>query len=149
RYPGLPPLFLDFLRGLPDFYPDPPSIEAAISRGRELLGTRPKIGADAFRHRRPEAAAMAGELSAGRAVAVLAGHQVRLFTGPLSTVTKAFDAIRVARALKEAGVPAVPVFWALTDDHDLEEIARTARPTEEGPRILVLEGADRTSRRPV
>jgi len=149
RYPGLSPLFLEFLRGLPDFYPDLPSVEAAISRGRGLLGTRSKIAADAFRYRRLEAAAMAEELSAGRAVAVLVGHQVGLFTGPLFTVTKAFDAIRVARELKEAGVPAVPVFWALTDDHDLEEIARTARPADDGPQILVLEGADRTSRQPV
>ena len=149
RYPGLPPLFHDFLRGLPDFFPDPPTVEAVAARGKSLLGKPARIPAEAFRSRLPEAESMAQDLSAGRAVAVLAGHQVGLFTGPLFTITKAFDAIRAARELREAGVPAVPVFWALTDDHDLEEIARTARPGKEGPEVIVLEGADRANRRPV
>ena len=43
----------------------------------------------------------------------------------------------------------MPLFWALTDDHDLEEVAKTARPGPEGPEILVLEGADRGNRHPV
>src|SRR5512144_1529835 len=149
RYPGLASLFHDFLRGLPGFFPDAPTIEAAAARGRRLLGTPSRIPAEAFRSRLPEAEAMARDLAAGRAVAVLAGHQVGLFTGPLFTITKAFDAIRAARQLREAGVAAVPVFWALTDDHDLEEIARTARPGREGPEVIVLEGADRANRRPV
>ena len=149
RYPGLSPLFLEFLRGLPEFYPDPPSIGAAAARGRELLGRPARIPAEAFRSRVAGARAMAEDLAAGRAVAVVAGHQVGLLTGPLFTITKAFDAIRTARELSGAGVPAVPVFWALTDDHDLEEIARTARPDKEGPQILILEGADRANRRPV
>jgi bacillithiol biosynthesis cysteine-adding enzyme BshC len=148
-YPGLSPLFLDFLRGLPEFYPDRPTPEAAVSRGRALLGGRSRIPAEAFRSRVAGGRALAADLAAGRAVAVLAGHQVGLFTGPLFTVTKAFDAIRVARQLREAGVPAAPVFWALTDDHDLEEIARTARPDRDEPRILILEGADRSNRKPV
>ncbi len=149
RYPGLAPLFHDFLRGLPEFFPDPPTTQAAAGRGRSLLGTKCRIPAEAFRARVPEAEPMARDLADGRAVAVVTGHQVGLFTGPLFTITKAFDTIRAARELREAGIPAVPVFWALTDDHDLEEIARTARPGKEGPEILVLEGADRANRRPV
>ena len=149
RYPGLPPLFFDFLRGLPEFYPDLPSLEAAAARGREVLGTPAKIPAGAFRARLPRARAMAEELAAGRAVAVLAGHQVGLFTGPLFTITKAFDAIRLARDLTGRGVPAVPVFWALTDDHDLDEIARTARPDKTQTLFFVIEGADRSNKRPV
>jgi bacillithiol biosynthesis cysteine-adding enzyme BshC len=149
RYPGLSPLFLDFLRGLPEFYPDPPTIEAAAARGRRLLGRPARIPAGAFRSRVPAARTMADDAAAGRVVAVVTGHQVGLFTGPLFTITKAFDAIRVARRLTDGGVPAVPVFWALTDDHDLEEIARTARPGKDGPEILILEGADRSNRRPV
>jgi uncharacterized protein YllA (UPF0747 family) len=92
---------------------------------------------------------MAEALAEGRAVAVVAGHQVGLFTGPLFALLKAFDAIRVAREISASGVPAVAVFYALTDDHDLEEIARTARPGADGPEILILEGADRSNRRPV
>lgn len=151
KYPGLPPLFLDFLKGLPEFYPDPPTLDAAVARGRELLQAkaRPRFPPSAFRLRGDESARLAGELAAGRAVAVSTGHQVGLFTGPLFTLMKAFDAIHVARELSRRGVPAVPVFWALTDDHDLQEVARTARPSADGPQVLVLEGADRQNRRPV
>ena len=149
KYPGLAPLFLDFLRGLPEFFPDPPTVEAAAARGREILGTRARVARDAFRWRDASGPAMADALVSGRAVAVMAGHQIGLFTGPLFTVVKAFDAIRVAKSLTAAGVPAIPVFYALTDDHDLEEIAKTARPGAEGPEFLVLEGADRSNRRPV
>jgi len=148
RYPSLPPLFLDFLKGSPH-YPDRPTLDAARERGKELLGQKSVLAAADFRWRHPEAEKMAQDLAAGRAVAVVAGHQVGLFTGPQYTVTKAFDAIRVARELRDRGLPAVPVFYALTDDHDLEEVARTARPGPEGPEILILEGADRANRRPV
>ena len=77
------------------------------------------------------------------------GHQVGLFTGPLFTLMKAFDAVHIARELRARGVPAVPVFWALTDDHDLQEVARTAKPGPDGPETFVLEGADRQNRQPV
>ncbi len=149
RYPGLSPLFFDLLHGLPDVYPDLPTLDAALARGEELLGQPARIPADAFRFRHPDAKTYAEELARGRAVAVITGHQVGLFTGPLFTLVKAFDAIRVARQLTERGLAAVPVFYALTDDHDLQEIARTARPGPEGPEILVLEGADRSNHRPV
>ncbi len=151
KYPGLSPLFLDYLHGLPEFYPDPPTLEAAAERGRDLLsaGARPRFPPSALRFRGDAARRLAEEFCAGRAVAVSAGHQVGLFTGPLFTLVKAFDAIHLARELTRRGVPAVPVFWALTDDHDLQEVARTARPSEEGAEILVLEGADRQNRHPV
>jgi bacillithiol biosynthesis cysteine-adding enzyme BshC len=149
RYAGLNPLFLDFVCRRPDYYPDPPTLEAAVARGRELLGQPALVPAAAFRFRGNEAGRMAQELASGRAVAAVTGHQVGLFTGPLFALLKAFDAIRVAREMTSRGVPAVPVFYALTDDHDLEEIARTARPGPEAPEILVLEGADRSNRRPV
>ena len=151
KYPGLSPLFHEFLAGASDLYPDRPTLEAAAERGRQLLaaGRRTRVPASAFRCRGAEGKRLAGELAAGRAVAVAAGHQVGLFTGPLFTAMKAFDAIRLARELSNGGVPAVPVFWALTDDHDLQEIAHTARPTPDGPQELVLEGADRQNRQPV
>ncbi|MEO8348282.1 MAG: bacillithiol biosynthesis BshC, partial [Acidobacteriota bacterium] len=151
RYPGLPPLFLDFARGASAFYPDPPTIDAALARGRDLLEHRRStpLPARAFRFRGAAGRKAAEDLAAGRAVAVLAGHQVGLFTGPLYTLGKAFDAIAIARELTRRGLPAVPVFWALTDDHDLEEVARTSRPGPDGPQRLVLEGADRSNRAPV
>lgn len=151
KYPGLSPLFLEFLAGTSELYPDRPTVEAAAGRGRRLLeaGRRTRVPAEAFRCRGAEAQRMAADLAEGRAVAVAAGHQVGLFTGPLFTLVKALDAIRLARKISEAGVPAVPVFWALTDDHDLQEIAHTARPGPDGAQELVLEGADRQNRRPV
>ncbi len=102
KYPGLSPLFHDFLAGLPEFFPDPPTLDAAADRGRELLaaGARARVPASAFRHRGEKAARMAEDLAAGRAVAISAGHQVGLFTGPAFTLMKALDAIRIAeRAL--------------------------------------------------
>ncbi|MEO8432808.1 MAG: bacillithiol biosynthesis BshC [Acidobacteriota bacterium] len=149
RYPGLSPLFTRFLAGLPAFYADPPTIEAAAERARRLIGRAARTPPEAFRFRGEAAARSAAELAAGRAVAVVAGHQVGLFTGPLFTVTKAFDTIRVAREISKRGVPAVPVFWALTDDHDLEEVARAGKPGRDGAEVLILEGADRANRRPV
>ncbi|HEX4441703.1 MAG TPA: bacillithiol biosynthesis BshC [Thermoanaerobaculia bacterium] len=151
EYPGLAPLFHDFLRGLRDFYPDPPTLDAALARGREIFaeGRKPRFPASAFRHRGGDAVRMAEDLAAGRAVGVSTGQQLGLFTGPFFTIAKAFDAIAIARQMTERGVPAVPVFWALTDDHDLQEIARTARPGADGAEELVLEGADRQNRRPV
>jgi uncharacterized protein YllA (UPF0747 family) len=151
KYPGLSPLFHDFLAGLPEFYPDPPTLDAAAERGGQLLaeGARARMPASAFRHRGGEAVRMAEDLAAGRAVAVSTGQQVGLFTGPAFTLMKALDTIRIAGELRKRGVPAVPVFWALTDDHDLQEIARVVFPTHEGPREFQLEGADRQNRQPV
>ncbi|HEY6065922.1 MAG TPA: bacillithiol biosynthesis BshC [Thermoanaerobaculia bacterium] len=152
KYPGLPPLFLDFARGRSAFYPDPPTVDAAVVRGKELLArgaAAPRPAASAFGYRAPSGREAAEALASGRAVAVLAGHQVGLFTGPLYTLVKALDAVAFAREISRRGVPAVAVFWALTDDHDLQEIARTAKPGPDGPETLVLEGADRSNRSPV
>jgi bacillithiol synthase len=151
RYPGLSPLFLDFLKGLPRFYPDPPTLDAAEARARQILAAAPppRLPASAYRLRGAEAAQWAEELAAGRAVAVQTGQQVGLFTGPLFTLMKALDAIRIARELRGRGVPAVAVFWALTDDHDLQEVAQTAKPGPDGPQSFQLEGADRQNRQPV
>jgi bacillithiol biosynthesis cysteine-adding enzyme BshC len=151
KYPGLPALFLDLVRGESALYPDPPTIDAAVVRARELLG-RPSpaaLPASAFHHRSASGRPAAEEVASGRAVAVLAGHQIGLFTGPLFTLVKALDSVAFARELSRRGVPAVAVFWALTDDHDLEEIARTAKPGPEGPEKFLLEGADRSNRSPV
>jgi len=55
-------------------------------------------------------------------VAVVSGQQVGLFSGPAYTVFKALSAIRLAEQLTAQGLPAVPVFWLATEDHDLVEI---------------------------
>lgn len=55
-------------------------------------------------------------------VAVVAGQQPGLFTGPLYTVHKAAACVALARQLEEQGIPAVPVFWLASEDHDWDEV---------------------------
>jgi len=55
-------------------------------------------------------------------VAVVSGQQVGLFSGPSYTVYKALHAARLAAWLTEQGIPAVPVFWLATEDHDFAEV---------------------------
>src|SRR5580765_4644396 len=55
-------------------------------------------------------------------VAVVTGQQVGLFSGPAYTIYKAIAAAHIARQLTARGVPAVPVFWLATEDHDFAEV---------------------------
>ena len=55
-------------------------------------------------------------------VAIVTGQQVGLFSGPAYTVYKAITAARLARELTAQGIPAVPVFWLATEDHDFPEV---------------------------
>lgn len=73
-----------------------------------------------------EARAAARRLADPSAVAVLVGQQAGLFGGPLYVLLKAISAIQRARAIeRDHGVPAVPVFWVDSEDHDWAEV-RTA-----------------------
>lgn len=62
------------------------------------------------------------KLARPHVVAIVTGQQVGLFSGPAYTVYKALTAIKIARELDARGVPAVPVFWLATEDHDLAEV---------------------------
>jgi bacillithiol synthase len=55
-------------------------------------------------------------------VAVLTGQQVGLFSGPAYTIYKALTAARLAEDLNASGIPAVPIFWLATEDHDFAEV---------------------------
>lgn len=56
------------------------------------------------------------------AVAVVSGQQVGLFSGPAYAFYKALTAIQIAADLTRSGIPAVPVFWMATEDHDVDEV---------------------------
>jgi bacillithiol synthase len=53
---------------------------------------------------------------------VATGQQVGLFSGPAYTVYKALHAAKLAEWLTSNGIPAVPVFWVATEDHDFAEV---------------------------
>ncbi|MBZ5618015.1 MAG: bacillithiol biosynthesis cysteine-adding enzyme BshC [Acidobacteriia bacterium] len=55
-------------------------------------------------------------------VAVVTGQQVGLFSGPAYTVYKLLHAAKLADWLTANGIPAVPVFWMATEDHDFAEV---------------------------
>jgi bacillithiol synthase len=61
-------------------------------------------------------------LAESHGVAVVTGQQVGLFSGPAYTVYKALTAVKLARSFTAAGVPAAPVFWLATEDHDFAEV---------------------------
>jgi bacillithiol synthase len=74
-----------------------------------------------------ETRAAAARLLDPRAVAVVTGQQAGLFGGPLFTLLKALTAISLAeRVTREHGVPAVPIFWVESEDHDWQEVSSCA-----------------------
>ncbi|MEI9971457.1 MAG: bacillithiol biosynthesis BshC [Ignavibacteriota bacterium] len=50
------------------------------------------------------------------------GQQAGLFSGPAYTMFKALHAARLAEWLTANDIPAVPIFWIATEDHDFAEV---------------------------
>jgi uncharacterized protein YllA (UPF0747 family) len=131
--PAMSSLFLDYVTDwtrVRTFYPREYSLDSIVAFARE----RPALDAV---HRSKLCSALAEQqrlwggsaesidrLSAG-AVAVVAGQQPGLFSGPLYTILKAVTIVKLARVLEERGIPAVPVFWIASEDHDHLEIQST------------------------
>jgi bacillithiol biosynthesis cysteine-adding enzyme BshC len=137
RLPHQPKLFLRFLddfSSVEKFYPHPPTLEAVKDSAASLdypAERRREVAAalrDINRQLSPPApgGTDATERNLERfekgAVAVVSGQQVGLFGGPAYAFYKALSAIRIAEELNETGIPAVPVFWMATEDHDLDEV---------------------------
>jgi len=78
----------------------------------------------ALRVHNPESDSLA-RLAQPGTVAVVTGQQVGLFSGPAYTVYKVLHAVRLAEWLTANGIPAVPVFWLATEDHDFAEVSHT------------------------
>ncbi len=138
RVPKSSPLFVDFLyhydRVAP-FFNGPPFDIASYRAVAAGLAGLPKARAEVVEIlTRQNLALGAGEptfanlrrLAEPGTFAVVTGQQVGLLSGPAFTLYKALTAVRLAQWLSDQGLPAVPVFWLATEDHDLEEVASTA-----------------------
>jgi bacillithiol synthase len=99
---------------------DLPAYEAA-AREMTFSGEARAALVEALGEQNPAAGSLA-RLAQPGTVAVVTGQQVGLFSGPAYTVYKALHAARLAQWLTAGGVPAVPVFWLATEDHDFAEV---------------------------
>jgi bacillithiol synthase len=132
RLPHQPKLFvrlIDDYSSVSKFYPHPPNMDAVreVASKLDYPAERRREVAGILREQNAAFGADAATLSNLQklergAVAVVSGQQVGLFGGPAYAVYKALTAIRLAEELSDAGIPAVPIFWMATEDHDLDEV---------------------------
>src|SRR6266481_2080058 len=132
QLPHQPKLFLEYLdhfEKVKSFYVHPPGM-AAVTRAARKLDYPDERRAEVSSILREQNTALgAGEETRSNlerlekgAVAVVSGQQVGLFSGPAYSIYKALTAIQIAEELTRGGIPAVPVFWMATEDHDLNEV---------------------------
>jgi bacillithiol synthase len=136
QLPHSPKLFRDYVEDFDkvhSFYDHTPDLKAAArlahdlnfpaDRRREVAGIlqdqNQRFGSGASTERNLK-------LLAEGAVAVVSGQQVGLFGGPAYAFYKALTAIQAAADLVRKGLPAVPVFWMATEDHDVDEVRQVA-----------------------
>ncbi|MBV8809587.1 MAG: bacillithiol biosynthesis cysteine-adding enzyme BshC [Acidobacteriaceae bacterium] len=125
--PGTSRLFEDFLYDfdrVAPFYSHPFSnFEEFIAEAKALnypADRRTRL-VSALREQDGQSAGLS-KLAEPATVAVVTGQQVGLFSGPAYTIFKALTAVKLAAELEQHGVPAVPVFWLATQDHDIAEV---------------------------
>jgi bacillithiol biosynthesis cysteine-adding enzyme BshC len=132
QIPHQPKLFLEYLdhfEKVRPFYAHPPAMSAVAHSARKLdyPGDRRAEITSILRKQNVALGAGAETLSnldrlENGAVAVVSGQQVGLFSGPAYSIYKALTAVQIAEELTRDGIPAVPVFWMATEDHDLDEV---------------------------
>jgi bacillithiol synthase len=93
----------------------------AAARAIDLPPQRRAALIDALRLNNPAGPSLEALARPGT-VAVVTGQQVGLFSGPSYTIYKVLHAVKLARWLTGNGLPAVPVFWLATEDHDFAEV---------------------------
>jgi bacillithiol biosynthesis cysteine-adding enzyme BshC len=139
RLPQTTHLFLDYLENFPkvsEFYAYPHDDAGVIAAAREaqrMRGTTTGMEASAgvVKILRRQNQELGGDESVARnldrlrdrAVAIVTGQQIALFGGPAYTIYKAVTAIHWARWLSERDIPAVPIFWMASEDHDFSEVS--------------------------
>ena len=130
--PHTPRLFRDYVENfgkLSAFYEHAPDLTIAtrLSHHLNFPHERRRTVAEILRDQNrqfgsgPETARNLDLLAEG-AVAVVTGQQVGLFGGPAYSFYKALTVIEAAAQLVRKGIPAVPVFWMATEDHDVDEV---------------------------
>src|SRR5712692_7923908 len=126
---------------------DPASYAAAVADIRFSVEQRSALVA-ALRSRNGDSRSLE-LLARPGTVAVVTGQQVGLFSGPAYTIYKALTAARLAEQLSAGGIPAVPIFWLATEDHDFAEINHSfVFNAEHQPVALSVDGSG-ASQRPV
>jgi bacillithiol biosynthesis cysteine-adding enzyme BshC len=119
-------LLAQFFAGNPA---EPAAWRAAIDRAQAAVRPRAAIAAAIVDEQRrqgapPAAITAAEQLADARTVAIVTGQQAGLFGGPLYTLLKALTAVKLAVDVRATyDVPAVPVFWVESEDHDWTEVA--------------------------
>ena len=104
-----------------DGHPMEPDRFAAVAARLDFPDRRRAALVEALREVNGETAELE-RLGRPGTFAVVTGQQVGLFSGPCYTIYKALTAVKLARRLTAGGVPAVPVFWLATEDHDAAEV---------------------------
>src|SRR5438128_1565911 len=132
QLPHQPKLFVEYLdhfEKVKSFYFYPPTMPAVTRSARKLdyPGERRRELTSILRKQNITLGAGAETLGnlerlEKSAVAIVSGQQVALFSGPAYSVYKALTAVEIAEEMTRGGIPAVPVFWMATEDHDLDEV---------------------------
>lgn len=128
--PGCSALFLDYLYQFPKvahFYSHAPTVESVAAFAKRRPKWHSAELAEVLAEQQKQWGGNPDSVApiADGAVAVITGQQAGLFTGPMFTILKAWSAILLSRKLNAMGVPALPVFWIASEDHDHDEIRRT------------------------
>jgi bacillithiol synthase len=125
-------LFRDYVENfskLKSFFEHTPDLKSAASYSKKLQFPQERRAQVAGILRAQNLSFGAGsetqknlDLLSQGAVAVVSGQQVGLFGGPSFSFYKALSAIQLAQELSQKGIPAVPIFWMATEDHDVDEV---------------------------
>src|SRR5579872_3066292 len=111
----------DRVRSFYNLFPFDPGSYAAAAAQIDLPDDRRAALVSALRIQNGDSELLT-RLAQPGTVAVVTGQQVGLFSGPAYTIYKALTAVKLARELTARGIPAVPIFWLATEDHDFAEI---------------------------
>lgn len=132
QLPHQPKLFLEYLdhfEKVKSFYVHPPLMTGVTRAARKQDYPRERREEVSSILRQQNIALGAAEETLSNlerlekgAVAIVSGQQVGLFSGPAYSIYKALTAIQIAEELTRGGIPAVPIFWMATEDHDLDEV---------------------------